>query len=346
MVVRQGGGNVNRRNEGRMAEPPRVSTLIDRLQANPGFFELAASTPLPDGRYLGIVGLRLLERDWDLGGAIQIQAIGSRPDAHEISRALLDQQNAAAIGRYCHLVTHELAVGPEIATGADAIQLGLQFISLLRTKTLSEILIPAALSNSWSATVLNRIPQHTCDAIVLEDFPKFLSLEDPKIVNKDDLNWVIDNLSAFQQLHATMPAYALAVDSLCQHSHQGSVRMAAAMLWSGIEALFGLQSEINFRLALYVAGFLEDIGPARLSMFSAVKTEYNTRSKIVHGDMNDDAFICAHIVKTRHFLSRLLCKVTENRGMPSKEDLNSLILAGINPCVIVEDTQLTDEVHE
>ncbi len=317
-------------------QPRRASPLIQRLEANRNILGTAAPEPLPKGLFLGIIGLLLQDSNWDLEGALRIQVIGSRPGAHEVARALSDQRVAAIIGRYGPLVVHELAVGPEITTGDEAISVGLDFMSLLRVKTLSELLIPAALSCSWSATVLNRVPPQSCDATLLEDIPATLSLEDPKAVSKDDLNWVFEHLSTFQQLYATTPAYALAVDSLCQHSQQTNVRMAAAMLWSGIEALFGLKGEINFRLALYIAAFLEDLGSNRLTVFAAVRSEYNTRSRIVHGDTSDEHLICNHVIKTRQFLSHLLCKSTENRGIPSKEALDAVILAGDTAGVISE----------
>lgn len=102
--------------------------------------------------------------------------------------------------------------------------------------------------------------------------------------------------------------------------------MAAAMLWSGTEALFGIKGELTYRLAAYIAAVLEDASPERYELFRTVKDEYNVRSRIVHGDLSDDERIRQHIVVTRKILSRLICKITERQGIPSTEEIDSLLL--------------------
>lgn len=282
--------------------------------------------PLPDGRFLGIIGLELENPIWDVAEVLRLQPIQPRPEAHEIARAVNDPDVAAIVGRYSDFLGYELAIAPEVAVGDEAVELGRTFVALLRVRSLVEILVPAAMPCSWSAAILNRVPLHSCAAVLLEDNPNLLQLEDRRPVPSSDLNWIFDNLSVFTLLNQTLPAYNLAVDSLCQHNHQGNLRMAAAMLWSGTEALFGIKGELTYRLAAYIAAILEDASDARYELFRTVKEEYNVRSRIVHGDLSDHERIRQHIVVTRKILSRLICKITERQGIPATDEIERLLL--------------------
>jgi len=301
-------------------------SLLRRLDQNPALLGPEHASPLPEGQFLGIVGLQLDGGTWAVAQALRLQPIWPRSGAHEVSRALSDDRKAAIIGRYSSYVGYELAVAPEVAAGEEAVSLGKNFIALLRVKALPEILVPAALTCSWSASVLNQLPAHSCDATLIEDNPNLLQLEDARPISADDLNWIFENLSIFTLLNETNPAYTLAVDSLCQHNHQTNLRMAAAMLWSGIEALFGIKGEITHKLALYVAAILEQPGEARFQLFRKTKEEYNTRSRVVHGESTDLEKIRQHIIFTRGLLSRLVCRITENQGIPSIDGLDRIIL--------------------
>ncbi len=282
--------------------------------------------PLPEGRFLGIVGLQLVNPVWDMADALRLQPVEPRLGAHEIARALTDPRKAATLGRYCEYIDYELAVAPTVAVGKDAILFAWSFISLLRVRSLVEILVPAALPCSWSVAVLNRLAAHSCEVDLLEDSPNIRQLEEAEPVKDDDLAWIVNRLTTFNSLKATSPPYALAVDSLCEHNHQSSFRMAAAMLWSGIEALFDIKSEISYRLAIYIATLLEKPGNARYELFKRVKKEYNTRSRIMHGDSTDPETLRLHVVTTRKLLSRLICRVTENQGVPKPEEIDGLVL--------------------
>lgn len=56
------------------------------------------------------------------------------------------------------------------------------------------------------------------------------------------------------------------------------------MIWSGIEGLFNIESEIVFRLSLYTARFLASDNKEEMkTIFSDVKRLYKQRSAAVHG---------------------------------------------------------------
>ena len=305
-----------------------TTSLLQNLEEHPEDLDADAAPPLPEGRYLGIVGLKLEEPVWDMARALRLQPIFPRSGPHEITRALQDERKAAVAARYSSYVNYELAVAPEIAVGQEAVDLAYAFLALLRVRALPEILVPAALPCSWSAATLNRLAPRSCDASLLEDYPHSFQLESTRSVQKIELDWVFENLATFQTLKKTNEAYALAVDSLCQHGHQTSLRMAAAMLWSGIEALFPIRSEVTFKLAAYIATMLEPPSDQRLVLYRNVKAGYNMRSRIVHGDATDEISVRRHIIETRRLLSRLVCRSTELQGLPTPESVEAALLSG------------------
>jgi hypothetical protein len=303
-------------------------SLLRNLEDHPEALGVDLTPPLPQGRFLGIVGLRLEEPIWDVAESLRLQPITTRSGPHEISRVLLDERQAAVAARYSRFVNYELAVSPAIATGDEAVTFAYAYIALLRIRALPEILVPAALPCSWSATTLNRLQPRSCEATLLEDYPNSFQLEEAKTIAVADLTWVFDNLAIFQTLRSTNEAYSLAVDSLCQHGHQTSLRMAAAMLWSGIEAFFPIRSEITFKLASYIATVLEPPGERRHEIYKSVKSGYNTRSRIIHGESSDERSVRRHIVETRELLSRLICKSTELQGIPVIDAIEQALLNG------------------
>ncbi|RYH18505.1 MAG: hypothetical protein EON54_27435 [Alcaligenaceae bacterium] len=60
-------------------------------------------------------------------------------------------------------------------------------------------------------------------------------------------------------------------------------RAQLALLWAGIEGLFGVDSEISFRVSLYAARFLSVDRAEQRRIFDAVRSLYGVRSKAVHG---------------------------------------------------------------
>jgi hypothetical protein len=122
-----------------------------------------------------------------------------------------------------------------------------------------------------------------------------------------------------------LPEFRLAVESLTTHHFASSERMMAATLWAGIEALFEIQSELRFRLAIQIASILEPRGSTRRDLYRRVKKLYDVRSKAVHGSALSKDKMDEHIVEVRALLSRLLCKFTELGKVPNEEELEDFM---------------------
>ena len=101
--------------------------------------------------------------------------------------------------------------------------------------------------------------------------------------------------------------------------------MMAALLWSGIEAIFDINTELRFRLATAIAVVLEPRSGRRTNLYLRVKELYDTRSRIVHGGKVTSDQITEHVVEVRGLLSRLLCRFMEDENVPSQDDLEKLL---------------------
>ena len=79
-------------------------------------------------------------------------------------------------------------------------------------------------------------------------------------------------------------AFRSAVHALAPYRWHSHPRAQLALLWSGIEGLFGVESELAFRVSLYAARFLA-LGDAseRTQIFDSVRRLYKLRSAAVHG---------------------------------------------------------------
>ena len=92
------------------------------------------------------------------------------------------------------------------------------------------------------------------------------------------------------------------------------------MLWAGIEGLFGVDSEITFKLSLGVAKFLGDNPDEQRAIFQNTKGLYKARSKAVHGGkIKTDGGTA--ISESAALLNRLLVKAAELGRLPDIEQL-------------------------
>src|SRR5436190_23926908 len=86
-----------------------------------------------------------------------------------------------------------------------------------------------------------------------------------------DKEWLEKHFKPARMLLAN-PSFQTAAHSLASFRWHTHARAQLALIWSGIEALFGIESEIVFRVSLYTARFLEpDDETERLKVFAKVK---------------------------------------------------------------------------
>lgn len=139
-------------------------------------------------------------------------------------------------------------------------------------------------------------------------------------LSEQDEEWIRKHYStAINLLHNDI--YSTAVHAMASYRWHSMPRIQLAILWSGIESLFNVSTEVSFRLSLYVANFLAEHNEQEVSiLFKKVKNLYNMRSSAVHGNkLKFDIF--SSVKESASLLNRLIVKCAEIGSLPNKENL-------------------------
>lgn len=276
------------------------------------------------GWYFGIIGLACEVPIFNfVDELVVLEEVEDPPGEIELAKALVRSELFSAIARYSHGITHQLRIlDAATAKQQDCFNLAWWVISLIRVRSLAEFLVPVASDHSWS--VIAGLSSKTCNVQFIEDVPAAKKLVESSPIPKAELGWVSDHLITFASM-LEIPSFRLAVECLTTHQHQTSDRMMAAMLWSGIESLFAIQTELSFRLSAFIASLLEPPGESRRDLYVRIKKLYGVRSKAVHGAKLSGQQLHEHIVEVRHLLSRLLCQMVEKGSIFSEQEIENAL---------------------
>lgn len=272
--------------------------------------------------YFAILGLEIESDSLAIEPLARFQRVVEPPGEVELAAACKDRAIFGAVGRYSSGIRFELAVRLDAARDQFAFNLAWWIVSALRARTCAEVLVIAVSDHSWST--IAGIDDQTCHVQLLEDHPSAHRFEQVRTITEEDLKWIRVHLLSFGELLENAQ-FRLAVDSLCSHHQMPSKRMAATMLWSGVEALFATTAELRFRLAASIAATLEDRGQQRIDCYRRVKRLYDFRSRLVHGAAASDEAITEHVIEVRKLLSRLICRYTEAGGIHDEGRLEELL---------------------
>ena len=301
----------------------KTLNILDHLQARKE--RAAARLANMRGKQFcfALLGLKTSVDQFEFLPGVRLQAVEDPPNEIELAQCLKSRGDFVAIGRYSTAIRYELAVDAKFGeTEQAAFNLAWWLIAALRVRSLAEFLVPLVADHSWST--IAGAPEESCVAKLLEDVPQAYRLKEPVEVTRSDLEWVSEHLLTFPTLLEN-ERFRLAVEALCTHQHHPTKRMMAAVLWSGIEALFSIESELSFRIACYAAAVLEPRGKSRSDVFKRVKSLYSVRSKAVHGASVTDDELSKHVVEVRNLLSRLLCMFTEAKHLPGRHEFDEAL---------------------
>ena len=155
---------------------------------------------------------------------------------------------------------------------------------------------------------------------LLEVHTSLLAPENVKtILTKEDAHWINDNYEKFNYLAAKSERFRLALSAAVDWQYASGPRMAISQLWSGIESLFGISSELVYRISLQVASLLEERGMTRQDRFKQVRKLYGARSKAVHGEELSDDKLNKAMLESFDILNKLLL-VNIEKGRPFTSD--------------------------
>lgn len=142
----------------------------------------------------------------------------------------------------------------------------------------------------------------------------------PYMLTEDDIKWVESHFSAARKL-LDDDRFKTSVHCLVSYRWHTLPRVQLAVLWAGIEGMFGASSEIRFRISLYIARFLHPNDKTeRKIAFEAVKKLYDSRSAAVHGaKIKGD--IKSMVDQSAGILRELIVQCINNRAIPREIDL-------------------------
>jgi hypothetical protein len=140
------------------------------------------------------------------------------------------------------------------------------------------------------------------------------------VLTTNELDWVVFHFYNAKQL-LDNDRFQTAVHCLASYRWHSMPRIKMAVLWAGIEGMFGASSEIRFRISIYIARFLnKEDADARQVTFDAVKKLYNSRSSAVHGSkIKGD--LSAAVEDSAEILHKLILQCIVNKSMPVENEL-------------------------
>ena len=139
-------------------------------------------------------------------------------------------------------------------------------------------------------------------------------------LSAQDIEWINMHFDNARKL-IDNDSFQTAVHCLASYRWHSVPRIKMAVLWAGIEGMFGASTEIRFRISLYIARFLYfDNKEACQSTFESVKKLYNSRSSAVHGskikgDLNSAVEDSADILR------QLILKCVSTNSLPNESEL-------------------------
>lgn len=269
--------------------------------------------------FFALVGFEIEHGAFEFAPLGFIRRVTEPPGEVALAAAMKDRALFGVIGRYSRHVNYELAISRDLNfDDKTCFTLAYHFASALRVKSLTEFLVPAVSDHSWST--IEAITDASCVVRLLEDVPAAQRIYPTTPVSTAEASWAADNFHRYLGLAAD-PKFVLATEALTAQHHIHSKRLMSASLWSGIEALFEIQSELRFRISALVATVLETRGASRRELAKKVQKLYDVRSKAVHGSSINDTALIDHVKEVRQLLSRLLCRFVELEKIPSAADL-------------------------
>ncbi len=199
------------------------------------------------------------------------------------------------------------------------------FAALIRLKASSLVSVPVLANKSFS-----EIPSAKDEPYFwpIEMKPsRLVPVEKPSsIIAVSDLHWIHEHWILGGELmnkHSDFNVAFQAIDE-CIWSH--STSLALVSLWGALERLFSPSHyELSFRVSATIASYLEPPGNARLDFYRRVKRLYDARSKAAHGSPIEEN---KSLFDTYALLKRALIKMIENKHVPTREELETVLFGG------------------
>lgn len=139
------------------------------------------------------------------------------------------------------------------------------------------------------------------------------------------LDWVRDHwLDAFA-LSRSSTEFRTAIFALDQFQFQKDRALVLVSFWAALEGLFLTSpTELRFRLATFIASYLEKPGAERIARFKRILSLYDHRSKAAHGKPKNDPRALAD---SFDLLRDVVIRIIQVKRIPTQEELEAGLLS-------------------
>lgn len=199
----------------------------------------------------------------------------------------------------------------------------LNTLFVLRKKT--SINSIALLNQSWNNLKgINDVSANLCDYHV--KMLRIENLNEPTI-EQNDIEWITKNFETANTLAFKYDKFKYSLEVINSWRYCIDIKSAIAIIWSAIESIVDVSSEITYRLSLSIASLLSERGDNRIIKFKDIKNLYGLRSRVIHGNNLKETEIEKALIGSFNLLSELVVYMIENKKMINDEDFQSAIFS-------------------
>jgi hypothetical protein len=138
--------------------------------------------------------------------------------------------------------------------------------------------------------------------------------------DSEEARWFQEHIEPFNLMAAAEERFRFALEAAVDWRFFKDHRAAIARLWAGIESVFGISSELVYRVSLLASTVLAPRGPLRVESFKRVKQTYGIRSKAVHGEPVPPDLLEKGLKDSYEILRALLLDAVERGKLRNEED--------------------------
>jgi hypothetical protein len=250
-----------------------------------------------------------------LGGVLGIRSVTDAPGAvHLAGKARDGDGGYLAIARYATGVACEIVFFDQVEHPMDGEMqhhLCWHLAALLKIRG-HQLQCPASASLPWD--LIAGAENGSVDFRILDDQPTRIVLRPPMKVTPGDVAWCDQHFMAAMQLRGVKVSrrFGLAFNLAYTWNLSRDYRVALTLLWAGLEALFGDQTDrpVTANLATRIAAWVPNTTDAH------VRSLYATRCDAVHGRDLTASGASQAMIETERLLQDALRMAIEQGRVP------------------------------
>ena len=303
----------------------------------------------PENWHVLVVGLPLIDQGYDLGESISVARLVNPLSVFDLAAVgAVGFREWATLEPLASGATAEIISPTKKASlpGYDALNKCWLASALLVLRGFARHLCPAVSGYSWnfiaghqkqhSETFKVQIAEEDVERAIYhprDSLPEFqgglldyhLNMLIPSEIREDALDqteadWIKENFQPFNLLASSSERFRFGLEAAVDWRFTKDSRSAMSRLWSGIESILGIKSELVYRISLLASTILSPKGPERIISYKQVKELYNLRSKAVHGDTINNEKLMTGVHQSYELLRLLLLDAVEQGSIRSDDE--------------------------